>query len=73
MKREYDFDKAFSSFVDGKRYDKTEDMLFGLVLAAFTAGWNAAGGEKTPKPDAISKYQSAQRYFNVPKRLKHGE
>lgn len=73
MKLEYDFDKAFSSFIDGNKYEKTEDMLFSLVLAAFTAGWNAAGGEKTPKADLISKYTAAERYLRMPSRLRSGE
>ncbi|PKM62503.1 MAG: hypothetical protein CVU97_05020 [Firmicutes bacterium HGW-Firmicutes-21] len=70
MKREHEFDKAFSSFVDGRKYEKTEEMLFGLVLSAFTAGWNAAGGEKLPKPALISKYFDAECYFKTPTHIK---
>lgn len=33
---------AFSDFLDGGAYDKTEGMLFDLLRAAFVAGWQAA-------------------------------
>lgn len=70
MKRNYEFDMAFSSFVDGKEYERTESTLFKLVLSAFTAGWKAAGGEELPKPDVISKYMASEHYFKIPASLK---
>ncbi|HOJ48580.1 MAG TPA: hypothetical protein PLD48_06920 [Bacillota bacterium] len=70
MNRDYDFDKAFSAFIDGEKYDKTEDMLFNLVLSAFKAGWKAAGGEDLPQPDLISKYSNERYRFRIPEHLK---
>jgi hypothetical protein len=70
MNKEYDFDNAFSAFIDGEEYDKTEDVLFNLVLSAFKAGWKAAGGEALPKPELISKYITAKYGFRIPDQLK---
>ena len=41
---EIEFDKAFSEFLDDEQYEKTDDALFELIQAAFTAGWKAALG-----------------------------
>lgn len=38
------FEAAFSDFIDGRVYDKTEQQIFSLTRAAFAAGWQAAGG-----------------------------
>lgn len=70
MNKDYEFDKAFSAFIDGEKYDKTEDMLFNLVLSAFKAGWKAAGGENLPKPELVSKYASEKYKFRIPEQLK---
>ena len=70
MNKDYEFDNAFSDFIDGEEYDKTEDVLFNLVLSAFKAGWKAAGGESLPKPELISKYISAKYGFKIPDELK---
>jgi hypothetical protein len=70
MNKEFEFDEAFSSFIDGKEYDRTEDILFGLVLSAFKAGWKAAGGGKLPKPELISKYINEKYSFKIPEQLK---
>lgn len=37
-----ELEEAFSDFIDGEIYDKTEEALFELIRAAFLAGWNAA-------------------------------
>ena len=39
---EIEFDQAFSEFLDDDQYEKTNDALFELIHAAFTAGWKAA-------------------------------
>ncbi len=39
------FEKAFNDFLERKEYDTAENALFEIVRAAFTAGWQAAGGE----------------------------
>ena len=51
------FEKAFSDFIDDKKYDEAEAALFTIVRAAFKAGWLAAGaslpptgGKDTPLP-----------------------
>lgn len=70
MNRDYEFDKAFSAFIDGEKYDKTEDMLFNLVFSAFKAGWKAAGGENLLQPDLLSKYSNERYRFRIPEQLK---
>ena len=39
---EFEFDQAFSEFLDDEQYEKTSDALFELIHAAFAAGWDAA-------------------------------
>jgi len=41
---EKDFEKAFDEFLEFEGHEETEAALFELVLAAFKAGWKAAGG-----------------------------
>ena len=40
-----DFEAAFSAFLDRHEYDEAENYLFSMVRLAFSAGWQAAGGE----------------------------
>ena len=46
---EIEFDKAFSEFLDDKEYERVNDALFELILAAFAAGWKAAMGSDLKK------------------------
>ena len=46
---EVEFDQAFSEFLDDEQYEKTNDALFELIQAAFTAGWKAALGSDIGK------------------------
>ena len=46
---EIEFDQAFSEFLDDDQYEKTNDALFELIHAAFTAGWKAALGSDIGK------------------------
>ena len=41
---EIEFDKALSEFLDDDQYEKTSEVMFSLIRAAFTAGWKAALG-----------------------------
>ena len=47
-----DFEAAFSAFLDRHEYDEAENYLFSMVRLAFSAGWQAAGGEP-PVPEKI--------------------
>lgn len=69
MNKDYEFDKAFSVFIDGEQYDRTEDMLFNLVFSAFKAGWEAAGGEDLTKRELISKYTNEKYRFRIPEQM----
>lgn len=40
-----DFEAAFSAFLDRHEYDEAENYLFFMVRLAFSAGWQAAGGQ----------------------------
>lgn len=40
-----DFEAAFSAFLDRHEYDEAENYLFLMVRLAFSAGWQAAGGQ----------------------------
>ena len=40
-----DFEAAFSAFLDRHEYDEAENYLFSMVRLAFSAGWQAAGGQ----------------------------
>lgn len=40
-----DFEAAFSAFLDRHEYDDPENYLFFMVRLAFSAGWQAAGGQ----------------------------
>jgi len=70
MIKEFEFDMAFSSFIDGAEYEKTEGVLFNLVLAAFTAGWMAAGGNKKTKSLVKSRYNNSDTGFKIPEKLR---
>jgi len=48
----YDFEKAFSDFLDRREYDSAESALFSMARIAFTAGWLAACGNP-PKPQKV--------------------
>ena len=52
---EIEFDKALSDFLDDDRYEQTNDALFELIRAAFTAGWKAALGSDIGKVMNIDK------------------
>lgn len=52
---EIEFDKAFSEFLSDDQYERTNDALFELVKAAFTAGWKAALGSDIGKAMKIEK------------------
>ena len=52
---EIDFDKALSDFLDDEQYEKTSEAMFGLIRAAFAAGWKAALGSETEKIINIDK------------------
>ena len=39
-----DFEEKFDAFLEDKSYDLASEALFHVVRAAFTAGWEAAGG-----------------------------
>ena len=41
---EIEFDQALSGFLDDERCEKVNEAMFGLIRAAFTAGWKAALG-----------------------------
>jgi len=40
-----DFEEKFDAFLEDKSYDLASEALFHVVRAAFTAGWEAAGGD----------------------------
>lgn len=40
-----DFESAFSGFLESRKYDEAENVLFAAMRKAFTAGWPAAGGD----------------------------
>ncbi|HAN20657.1 MAG: hypothetical protein A2Y15_04425 [Clostridiales bacterium GWF2_36_10] len=63
MEKEFEFDNAFSTFIDGNEYEATEDKLFKLVLAAFKAGWVAAGGDNTEEQKPIARCIGADYYL----------
>ena len=46
------FEKAFNDFLERKEYDEAENALFGIVRAAFAAGWLADGGDAL-KPQVL--------------------
>ena len=46
---EIEFDKALSDFLDDEECERANDALFGLIQAAFTAGWKAALGSDIGK------------------------
>ena len=46
---EIEFDEALSNFLDDDECEKVNEALFGLVRAAFTAGWRAAMGSDLKK------------------------
>ena len=52
---EIEFDKALSEFLDDEQYERTNDALFKLMQAAFTAGWKAALGSDIGKVMKIDK------------------
>ena len=52
---EIEFDKALSEFLNDEQYEKTNDALFELIRAAFTAGWKAALGSDIGKIMKIDK------------------
>ena len=37
-----EFDEAWTGLVDDERCEKVNEAMFGLIRAAFTAGWKAA-------------------------------
>ena len=39
------FEDAFAEFLDRHEYDEAEHYLFSMVRLAFSAGWQAAGGQ----------------------------
>ena len=41
---EIEFDSALSDFLDDAGCEKVNEAIFGLVRAAFAAGWKAAMG-----------------------------
>lgn len=52
---EIEFDQAFSEFLDDEQYERTNDALFELIQAAFTAGWKAALGSDIGKIIKLEK------------------
>lgn len=52
---EIEFDQALSKFLDEERCEKTNEAMFELVRAAFTAGWKAAIGSDIGKVMDIEK------------------
>ena len=52
---EIEFDKALSEFLDDDQYERTSEAMFGLIRAAFTAGWKAALGSDIGKIINIDK------------------
>ncbi len=47
-----EFEKAYGDFIDRREYDEAANALHSIVRIAFTAGWNAAGGDP-PTPQKI--------------------
>ena len=41
---EVEFDKALSDFLDDEECEKVNETVYGLIRAAFAAGWKAALG-----------------------------
>lgn len=40
-----DFDSSFRNFLENREYTNDDTALYELMLYAFRAGWQAAGGE----------------------------
>lgn len=55
-----EFENAFSDFLNESEYDQAQSALFSLFRLAFSAGWQAAGGQKPKNERFLSVHKANQ-------------